>query len=74
MDLNVLIVGRGRGRYFTYANKSFCINDHGIEVPSNSEQREPAEIDTLPSQLQSPPNLSALASIHCNFHPKLERM
>ena len=44
------------------------IDDHGIEVPSKSEQKEPAEIDTLPSQLQSPPNLSALALIHCHVH------
>ena len=36
-----------------------------------SEQKEPAEVDTLPSQLQSPPNLSALALIHCIFHAKL---
>ena len=42
---------------FYVANKLFCIDDHDIEVPSELEQeKEPAEVDTLPSQLQSPPN------------------
>ena len=41
----------------------FCIDDHVIEVPSESEQKEPAEVDTLPSQLQSPPNLSAKLNV-----------
>ena len=37
-----------------------------------SQNRKRAEVDTLRSQLQSPPNLSALALIHCNFHTKLD--
>ena len=45
--------------YFTCANKLFCIDYHGIEVPSESEQKEPAEINTLFSRLQSPPNISS---------------
>eukprot|EP00731_Ephydatia_muelleri_P003880 Em0002g56a len=46
------------------------VDDHVFEVPSESEQKEPAEVDTLPSQLQSPPNLSALALIH-SYYPCL---
>ena len=42
-DLNVIFWGGEGG--------------HGIEVQSESEQKkEPAKVDTLPSQLQSPPN------------------
>ena len=34
-----------------HGNELFCIDDNVIEVPSESEQKEPAEVDTLPSQL-----------------------
>ena len=65
MVSNVILGGGGGGGGVVIF---YVCHDNVIEVPSESEQKEPAEVDTLPSQLQSPPNLSALALIHCNFH------
>ena len=49
MVSNVLYVifWGGKAVIFYVANELFCVDDHGIEVPSESEQKEPGQLKSI---------------------------